>query len=150
MTARGTTPPALPWWERLEAIRLERGWSRTQLAKKAGVARSTVDGWKTNPRPPFVTTIAEVADRLGVDRQDAFRLAGLTGETVPADAPQRRAAPSAAEAERDKWVRAMREDPELLAEFAALLARAQGLIERVERDDPGAPEGGEATGSSKG
>lgn len=49
-----------------------------QLAKKAGVARSTVDGWKTNPRQPLVTTVTDVADRLGIDRQQALRLAGIS------------------------------------------------------------------------
>lgn len=84
MTARGIRPPALPWWKHLEALRLEKGWTRSQLAQRAGVARSTVDGWKTNPRPPLVTTITEVADRLEIDRRDALRLAGLT---APATSP---------------------------------------------------------------
>lgn len=53
-----------------------------QLAQKAGVARTTVDGWKTNPRQPLVTTITEVADRLGIDRQDALRLAGISPPVI--------------------------------------------------------------------
>lgn len=83
--ARGRTPPALPWWQHLEALRQDEGWSRTQLAQKAGVARTTVDAWKTNPRQPLVTTITEVADRLEIDRQEALRLAGITPPASPAD-----------------------------------------------------------------
>lgn len=55
-----------------------------QLAQRAGVARTTVDGWKTNPRAPLVTTVTEVADRLGIERQEALRLAGLSPPHPPA------------------------------------------------------------------
>lgn len=75
---RGKKPPALPWWEHLEQLRLREGWSRTQLATKAGVARTTIDAWKTAPRAPLNTTITEVAARLEIDRDEALWLAGIT------------------------------------------------------------------------
>lgn len=85
MDARGRRTPARPWWERLEQIRLRNGWSRVRLAEKAGVARSTIDGWRTNPRPPHNTTVTDVARRLGIDPEEALRLAGVSVPTPSTD-----------------------------------------------------------------
>lgn len=71
------SPPALPLWQRIENIRLREGWTRTQVAIHAGVARTTLDSWRRQPRPPLAPTIRDVADRLGIDRDEALRLAGI-------------------------------------------------------------------------
>ncbi|MGH3585304.1 MAG: helix-turn-helix domain-containing protein [Pseudonocardia sp.] len=124
MDARGSRPPALPWWERLEDLRMDKGWSRVQLAQKAGVARTTVDGWKSNPRAPLVTTVVEVADRLGIERQEALRLAGLAPEPAPI--------PDEEEGDRlDQAWRRYRDDPGLRGTVL------RGLIETWDESDEG-------------
>jgi transcriptional regulator with XRE-family HTH domain len=84
------SPPALPFYERVEQIRLERGWTRVKLARTAKVSRGTIDNWKSQPRAPLAPTVTEVADRLGIDRDEALRLAGITraaqGEADATDA----------------------------------------------------------------
>lgn len=71
------SPPALPFYERVEQIRLDQGWTRVKLAHVANVSRGTIDSWKTQPRPPLAPTVVAVAERLGIDRDEALRLAGI-------------------------------------------------------------------------
>ena len=71
------SPPALPLYERVEQLRLEQGWTRVRLAQVANVSRGTIDSWKTQPRPPLAPTVVAVADRLGIDQDEALRLAGI-------------------------------------------------------------------------
>jgi len=73
-------PPARAWYRRVtEAIAL-RGWSKAELSDRAGVARSTIDGWQRNPRKPQAKSVNAIADVLGIDRAEALRLAGIVGE----------------------------------------------------------------------
>ncbi|GAA4225914.1 hypothetical protein GCM10022254_09020 [Actinomadura meridiana] len=107
---------------------MEKGWSRVQLAKRAGVARTTVDGWKTNPRAPHVTTVTDVADALGVDRSEALRLAGLT--------PTRPVPTSDEEEDRlDRAWRRYRDDP------GARGTVLRGLVDTWDREDTQGEEG---------
>lgn len=58
-----------------------KGWTKSELRHKTGVARSTVEAWATQPRPPQPRTVNAVADALGIDRTEALRLAGILDET---------------------------------------------------------------------
>lgn len=79
------TAPARPLWERLERIRLDRGWTKVQLARVAGVDRTTLDKWRHQPRSPQPPTVKAVAEKLGIDSDEALRLAGITAPAVPDD-----------------------------------------------------------------
>lgn len=78
-------PPAWPLYERIEEIRVRRGLSKVQVARAAGVSRQTVANLATQPRPPQPSTVAEIADALGIDREEALHLAGLTAGSGRAD-----------------------------------------------------------------
>lgn len=63
------------------------GMTKTELRKRTGVARSTIDSWATQAAPPQARTVNKVADALGIDRVEALRLGGILDETpVPAPA----------------------------------------------------------------
>lgn len=141
---RGTDdPPALPWWERVEQLRVDRDWDRSQLARHAGVARTTVDNWKTAPTSPRPKTIAKVAERLGIDKEEAFRLAGILPLATPqgeeeavGDAPSE-PVPQEARAAKDRVWEAMERDPELAIVIAELVARVGGPPPPTTRASPG-------------
>jgi transcriptional regulator with XRE-family HTH domain len=59
------------------AIQQRNGWTKIQLAQRAGVNRGTIDNWARQPKPPLAATIVPVAERLGIDRDEALRLAGI-------------------------------------------------------------------------
>jgi transcriptional regulator with XRE-family HTH domain len=126
-------PPALAWYSRVtEAIAL-RGWSKAELSERAGVARSTIDGWQRNPRRPQAKSVNAVADTLGIGRAEALRLAGIVGE--PRQEPATRLS--------EETKRQMRD--ELGDEMAArLIAHAEHLAAGRTAE----PEGGRPRGSS--
>lgn len=76
MTERGV---AYPLWEAIEAERVARGWTKTELAERLGMnrSRSTIDRLATGRRPPLPKTVRKIADVLGMDRTQAAMLAGL-------------------------------------------------------------------------
>jgi transcriptional regulator with XRE-family HTH domain len=74
MTARA---PAKPWYDLVVETIALRGWSKTELAERAEIARSTIDEWQRNLRPPQAAKVNAVADVLGIDRAQALRLAGV-------------------------------------------------------------------------
>lgn len=67
----------------MEALKT-RGLTKSQLHQRSGVARSTIDTWKTQPRPPQPATVIAVADVLEIDRGEALRLAGVLADTKAA------------------------------------------------------------------
>lgn len=75
--------PARPLYDEVERIRLRNGWTKVQLAKRAGVGRNTIDNWRTQPRAPLAPTVKDVAERLGIAADLALRLAGITGSPQP-------------------------------------------------------------------
>jgi transcriptional regulator with XRE-family HTH domain len=84
------TPPALPLWNCVEGIRIREGWSKVQLARRLGMDRGTISNWQTQPLPPLASTVKTVAERLGIDHEDALRLAGVvTPPMTPSDAVAR-------------------------------------------------------------
>jgi hypothetical protein len=62
----------------------EQGKSKLWLHQRSGVARDTINALAKQPRPPQAATVAAIADVLGMDRQEAARLAGLPVNTLTA------------------------------------------------------------------
>jgi transcriptional regulator with XRE-family HTH domain len=52
--------------ERLQRIRLEKGFSQTELAEAAGVPVSTLRSWERDRRQPLLGPAARLAQALGV------------------------------------------------------------------------------------
>lgn len=78
--------PAAPLHDRVIAELARQGRTKTWLHQHSGVARNTLDNWARQPRPPQIGTVLSVAAALGIDPEEAARLAGITAETVPAGA----------------------------------------------------------------
>ena len=51
---------------RIKTIRKARGWTKTQLAKKSGVATITVSQYETGKRQPRLEQLQSIAEALGV------------------------------------------------------------------------------------
>ena len=61
-----------------ESVRRERefmGWSAAELAARAGVHLNTVYGLETGRHDVYYTTLAAIADALGVEASDLVRWA---------------------------------------------------------------------------
>lgn len=71
--------PARPLYDLIERIRIREGWTKVQVARHLGMNRGTIENWKTQPRSPQATTVKDVANRLGIDYDEALALAGITG-----------------------------------------------------------------------
>lgn len=76
--------PAAPFYARVMVELASRGKGKFWLHKNSGVARNTIDNLEKQPRPPQASTVAAVADVLGIDRKEAARLAGLPVDTLQA------------------------------------------------------------------
>lgn len=76
MTRDEGIAPAYELWRLLERERLRRGWTSVELARHLRMGRTTIDGLRRG-RLPSVQTVDRIADFLGVDRQEAYALAGL-------------------------------------------------------------------------
>ena len=70
-------PPARPWYEQVVSEIALRGWAKTELSYRSGVARTTIDNWNTNRHKPSAKAVNAVADTLGIDRAKAHVLAGI-------------------------------------------------------------------------
>lgn len=143
--------PAYPLYERVMRELADRDWTQTQLAEVSGVSRSTVDSWKTQPRPPRTSSIKAVADALRIDRTEAYRLAGIPEARIPRDEGSAPPAPSPSPALRD-MVSVLREQAardgrtlgELLVEYGLVLPGElvvpdslppDPIITQIERED---------------
>jgi len=63
--------------ERLQRLRLEKGFSQSQLAKAAGVPTGTLRNWEQGRRTMLVDAAVKVADALGCTLDE------LAGRTPP-------------------------------------------------------------------
>ena len=63
------------------------GMTKTDLRRRTGVARSTIDSWATQATPPQARTVNKVADALGIDRVEALRLAGILDDAAAGEPP---------------------------------------------------------------
>src|SRR5688572_26725851 len=63
----------------IKALMDGKGWSQVELATEVQVAPSTVNNWLNNPDPviPKPTTLALLADKLGVTRREMLEHAGF-------------------------------------------------------------------------
>lgn len=69
----------------MEQLRIAQGIGKVELAKRAGVARATVNRLQTQKRPPLIETVVALADVVGLDRTEAAALAGLAPGPKSAD-----------------------------------------------------------------
>jgi transcriptional regulator with XRE-family HTH domain len=81
MTAERSAP-ARPLYERVENIRATNGWTKTRLAKVTGLPRTTLERWRDQPRRPLPETVVQVADALGINRDEALTLAGILADAT--------------------------------------------------------------------
>jgi transcriptional regulator with XRE-family HTH domain len=77
--------PARAWYELVNETIAVKGWSVAELSERSGVARSTIYGWRDNPRKPQAKSVNAVADMIGIDRARAVRLAGIVLSEPAAD-----------------------------------------------------------------
>jgi transcriptional regulator with XRE-family HTH domain len=73
---------AYPLWRRIEDERLSRGWTKTQLAERSGLSRSTYNDLQRTSRAPLPRIVHAFADAVGLDRTEAEQLAGLRPRTA--------------------------------------------------------------------
>ncbi|WP_219471571.1 hypothetical protein [Nonomuraea rhizosphaerae] len=88
MTNHGQSPagpPGLPLWLAAERARVAAGAGKQQWAKTLGIGRVTYDRLTTQASPPIARTVKKIADVIGIDIDEAMRLAGLAGETPNMD-----------------------------------------------------------------
>ena len=57
---------ALNFQEKLKELRLKRGFSQQSLAKKAGVAQSSINYWEKGERKPKLEQLRRIASALDV------------------------------------------------------------------------------------
>ncbi len=73
-TGRGA---ATAFWVKVKNEMDDVGWDKSELAKRSGLARTTIDGLESGKRRPTVKTVHALADLFHIDRKEARRLAGL-------------------------------------------------------------------------
>lgn len=81
--------PGRPLYDHVVELLARQGRTKSWLAQRAGVSRVTLENWSKQPKPPQSATVLAVADALGMDHDEALRLAGLIpgGTTIPGGAP---------------------------------------------------------------
>ncbi|MDY2656417.1 MAG: helix-turn-helix transcriptional regulator [Candidatus Limiplasma sp.] len=70
--------------EKIKELRLNKGWSQEELAKKSGVGRISIIRYENNERIPQVDVASRIANALGCTIDE------LLGETIDPDQPVRR------------------------------------------------------------
>ena len=58
----------------LKRWRLHRLFTQAELAERAGVSVRAISQLETLERPPRLSTVGKLADALGVERADLYRL----------------------------------------------------------------------------
>lgn len=77
MAQRG---PAYDFWLRVKAEQANRGWTDSDLHRRSGVSRNTINGLKIRKRVE-AGTVNALADALDIPREQAHQWSGL----VPVD-----------------------------------------------------------------
>ena len=95
MTDRGV---AYDFWLRVRNEQAARGWTDVELQERSGIPRGTVDRLAKGKRPPLARVVNSLADALGIDRTEAYRLAGRVPAADEAEAEQPASAVSVREA----------------------------------------------------
>ncbi|MEU7831354.1 helix-turn-helix transcriptional regulator [Nonomuraea sp. NPDC049129] len=84
------TGVAAAFHQRAETERARLGMTKLALAAEPGVSRVTYDRLATQEKAPLPATIIRLATALGLDRDEALKLAGLIVEPTPAQIAERR------------------------------------------------------------
>ena len=79
--------------QKIRRLREERAWNQAQLAVAAGIGVSAVSLIETGKRNPSATTLAKMADALGVEVADFFPKKAQAPLPMPLDSPVDGAAP---------------------------------------------------------
>lgn len=77
--------PARRFWERIDREKVLLGWTDTDLEKHSGVNRSTYGRLKNLKGDPLPGTVRKLADAVGLERTEAFLLAGLLHAETPTE-----------------------------------------------------------------
>lgn len=81
-------PPARPWYDLVVERAAVRGWSISELARRAKVGRPTIYGWRDVPDGRIQAgPVNAVADALDIPRERALRLAGIISERASPEPP---------------------------------------------------------------
>jgi transcriptional regulator with XRE-family HTH domain len=83
-----STHPAAALHQRAELERARRGWSKQELAARAGIGRVTYDRLAVNTTPPIARTVQKLCAVLDIDLTEGLRLAGLTTAPPEGEPPQ--------------------------------------------------------------
>lgn len=51
---------------RISKMRLDRGWSEYELAKRSGLPQSTISSWYRKGMSPTVTSLSKICDAYGI------------------------------------------------------------------------------------
>jgi transcriptional regulator with XRE-family HTH domain len=79
-------------WRRVEEARVERQWTKVELADAAGLPRSTIDRLQYSTRAPQPRIVHALADAIGLGRREAEQMAGVVpGEDAIGDEDVREA-----------------------------------------------------------
>ena len=126
---------AYPLWRRVEDIRIARGWNRSELARRAGLRRATIDALRRTSRKPQPDIIAGLAKATGLDLTVASQLAeGADPDTAGGDATVKDA---------------IRNSPVYDEETRALILNLVDSIERAHGYGPPASKEEDAPGSDQ-
>lgn len=79
-------------WRLVQERAAELGLNGVQLAERVGLRRPTIDGLRQGSRSPQPRIIDKLVDGLGLDRREAYRLAGRIPPDQPAGSDDIRAA----------------------------------------------------------
>ncbi|MGA5764514.1 hypothetical protein [Nonomuraea bangladeshensis] len=89
MTEQGrhddTTPPGRPLWAAAERARVAEGASLIDWTKRIGISRMSYNRLASQENPPIARTVKKIADTIGLDYDEAMRLAGVAGERGSGD-----------------------------------------------------------------
>ena len=80
-------PPDGLWGSRLAKLRMDRGWSQTELAWRAQMNAGEVSKFETGSREPRVTALCRLCRALNVS---ADFLLGLADQPTPIETPEKK------------------------------------------------------------
>lgn len=89
---------AYDFWLRVRNEQDARGWTDVELQNRSGIPRGTVDRLAKGKRPPLARVVNALADALGIERDEAQRLAGRVPAIEEAEHEQPATAVSVREA----------------------------------------------------
>ncbi|GAA0853391.1 helix-turn-helix domain-containing protein [Streptosporangium amethystogenes subsp. fukuiense] len=78
--------PAAAFTQRIDQERRLKGWNIGELAARSGVGRNTITRMPETIRLPRASTVTALANAVGLDLHEAFKLAGYDG--IPNPTPQ--------------------------------------------------------------